>query len=229
MLSSVKKLSLTSALVALCATGSAMQAISKSLEPNVRKVPSTLEKNRNLANFCTCIERLLCERFKDIEQEVEKHICDENSLIKAGIESLNLTLREFFSSQLDISDSSLKDFILCRLDKLEENIEGFFCHKADCLRNVFCTQLQFINCELRNLIVLTEDIDAVVDCFAANLLGYLQAANTVGNEGNNPLVGTLDAVIASTQLCIDNSSDTCNLLTCLNTGSDTQPIICSQN
>jgi|GEM_PF-4258906 len=220
MLPSIKKLSIISALVAFCATGSAMQANGNKLEPYVRKVQSTLEKNRNLANFCTCIERLLCERFKEIDQGVEKHICEENSLIKAGIESLNLTLREFFSSQLDISDASLKDFILCRLDKLEENVEGFFCHKADCLRNVFSTQLQFINCELRNLITITENLDAAVDCFAANLLAYLQAANTVGNEGNNPLKGTLDAVIASTQLCIDNSSDTCNMLACLDTGSD---------
>lgn len=165
---------------------------------------------QDIANLRICIEQLLCERFHHLQNLVDKQFCKENELIGKAIESFNLRLRESAVDQQRASNDALKRFILCKLKKTEENLEGFICHKLNCLGASIIEQLDNLACDLQVALAKTDLLDQNIDCFSQDLLEFLTVINGVSSV-YNPLYLNLDGFIDDAQSCVNAALlDTCS-------------------
>ena len=153
------------------------------------------------ANLRLCIEQLLCERFQLLQRLVDKQICEENELINNTIDTFNIRLKEFIASQQKISDAQLKEFITCRLERTERNLDGFICHKINCLGDFVEAQLDSLDCEILAAIDKITILEQNIDCFKNNLVLFLEVLDSE-IEGN-PFTGAFTDLITALSACPD--------------------------
>lgn len=169
-MSIVKKVSLLSLVAALCVSPVLAKKEVKKASAQTRGFSANCNTGRKGAcdsdfeKFKNCIEKLLSEKFRKLDCDLDKELAGLNETISYKVESLNICLKEFIAKQIRDEEERLKCWFTCRLDKTEHDLEEFICHKFDCLIEFLCAQFKQIDCDLAVLTCKVDDIDADVDC-----------------------------------------------------------------
>lgn len=160
------------------------------------------------------IERQLTDRLRRLNADLEQSFSTQNAFICNKIELLTACLDEFIATQQRASDTRLKDFITCSLDRMETQVEEFTRFRITTLENDLCNFFEGLNSDIKTLICNVDIIDTSVDCVTNILFKFLTISNALPFFS-----GALDDAISAAEICLDN--DTC-LLTC----SDALPTGC---
>lgn len=233
MMSIVKRVSLLSLVAALCVSPILAKKQVKKAAVQTRGFSTNCNISRKGAcdadfeKFKNCIEKLLCEKFRKLDCDLDKELSELNENLSCKVEALNICLKEFIAKQIKEEEERLKCWFTCRLDKTEHDLEEFICHKFDCLIDFLCCKFKEVDCDLAVLTCKVDDVNTDVDAIAASLCSLVQVLNQVltrfdvqsqicgsGEFANPTCVAAFDAFFA-------NATGVCNLAVadCSTTGA----------
>ncbi|MCX5924803.1 MAG: hypothetical protein NT124_00690 [Candidatus Dependentiae bacterium] len=180
MMSVVKRVSLLSLIAALCVSPVLAKKQVKKAAPQTRGFSSHCNTSRKGAcdadfeKFKNCIEKLLCEKFRKLDCDLDKELSELNENLSCKVESLNICLKEFIAKQIKEEEERLKCWFTCRLDKTEHDLEEFICHKFDCLIDFLCCKFKEVDCDLAVLTCKVDDVNTDVNAISATLCAFFQ-------------------------------------------------------
>lgn len=157
--------------------------------------------NRFITKSKECIEKSVAHELKKFRCALFELFSEQNAFFSNKTELLGLHLKEEISTKDKASTLLFKDFLLKRLQAMEHQLGLFVDGEFSTLKDMICHKTQEMDCELKNILCQTQEVNGEIKCIISMFSSYLNALSNYYAEINPPFAEILHVLAETTTEC----------------------------
>jgi|GEM_PF-6650306 len=153
-----------------------------------------------------CIEKSVIHELKKFRCALFELFSEQNAFFSNKTELLGLHLKEEISSKDKASTLLFKDFLLKRLQTMEHQMGLFIDGEFSSLRDIICRKTKEMDCELKNILCQSQEMNSEIKCIINMFSSYLNALSNYYSEINPPFAEILHNLADAAAECATEGS-----------------------